>query len=193
MVLLVSLLAGVLLGLACGGSIGNLKGLQLRGETPFVALVFATALAPRLFELAPAMVQVPLRFVWALGIVALVVLAAANSRTPGIPLIGAGLALNLVVIMANGGMPVASAAVSAIGGDPAILASTTFHVGATEGTRFLLLGDLLPVPGPGASIASLGDMLMLAGVVVVLAWGMSMPTRGINPRNVSIRRDAPAA
>src|SRR5205823_4209143 len=93
-----------------------------------------------------------------------------NRRIPGAILFGAGLTLNLIVILAFGGrMPVLlprdidpNSAVLAVlkgGLDP-------LHVALQQPQGLWFLGDVFAIPGIAghASLVSIGDLLMAAGV-----------------------------
>lgn len=173
MILPFVLLLGVAIGWATGGRLANLASVRLHGESALVAVVFATALAPRAFEYAAERWHLALLVVWAVMLTILLWLCWINVRTPGVALLGAGLLANYAVILANGGMPVSEWAVRVAGGGTettARLAESTFHLPA-QGTLLTWLGDVLPLPGLGL-VLSVGDVLMFLGVVVAIVWGM---------------------
>ncbi|TLM80204.1 MAG: hypothetical protein FDZ70_01660 [Actinobacteria bacterium] len=179
MILLISLVAGVLAGWLLRGRVRNLVGLRLRGEGPLAAIVLATALIPRVFEYAGTRWHDALLIVWAVMMAVVLWLCWLNVRVPGAVLLGAGLLANTVVIVLNGGMPVAEQAViRAGGGGEALskLAGAAFHVPA-DGARLWWLGDVVPLSGLRA-VLSPGDLAMGAGVAVLVAWGMRQGERG---------------
>ena len=105
--------------------------------------------------------------------------AAANIRTPGIAVIAAGGALNLIAIVANGGiMPT----------DPAALKRSGLTMGdgfsnsaALAHPQLSALGDIIAVPaGPVANVLSVGDLILFAGVVLLMhsSARRAGPTRG---------------
>lgn len=173
MILLVALAVGVFIGYALGGRLRNLGQVRLRGESTLIALVFATAIAPRVFEYAAPRWHDALMLVWAVSMAVLIWLAWRNVRTPGIGVLGIGLLANYLVILANGGMPVDAEVARRAGGDEAVarLAGSAFHVVAGRGTKLPFLGDIVPLPWANA-LVSVGDLLMLVGAVVFVAWGM---------------------
>ena len=82
-------------------------------------------------------------------------------------LLGIGVCLNLAVVVANGGMPVDSAALAGVG-RPALDVTRGFlgkHVAMTADTRLAWLGDRIPVPVQH-NVISIGDVLM--GVAICL-------------------------
>lgn len=106
------------------------------------------------------------------GTVALLVVSEAavlgfcirNWYRAGMLLIGLGFTLNVLVILANGGMPVSPDAIRAMGGDPtgAVLAGK--HHMMTAATALPWLADVIPVP-PIDLIVSVGDLVLIAGMI----------------------------
>jgi len=112
-----------------------------------------------------------------------VVVVVANRRLPGLSLIGVGLGLNLLVMLANGGfMPVTLEAVEraglahlALGTEPgARLSATKDIILPAKDTRLWLLSDIfvLPPPLPFRTVFCLGDLLLSAGVFVLFQRAM---------------------
>lgn len=113
-----------------------------------------------------------------------------NRRSPGLALIGLGLTLNLVVMVANGGfMPITPEAVARIEHQHLIV-----HLGGVERmsgskgivlpreeTALWALSDILiiPPPFPVASAFSLGDVLVAVGAFIFLQRAMV----GTSPRS----------
>jgi len=106
-----------------------------------------------------------------------VVVVVANRRLPGLSLIGVGLGLNLLVMLANGGfMPVTLEAVEragmshlALSTEPgARLLATKDVILPAEATRLWLLSDIFVVapPCPLRTIFSLGDLFLAVGAFV---------------------------
>jgi hypothetical protein len=92
---------------------------------------------------------------------------AVNARTPGVMVMAAGGALNILAIAANGGvMPGDSAAVERSG----LTIGEGFANSATLAQpRLAVLGDVIPVPaGPLANVLSIGDLVLFAGLLVLL-------------------------
>jgi hypothetical protein len=79
--------------------------------------------------------------------------------------LGLGWLLNVVPMVLNGGMPVSSAALRAIGaGDEVVDEGHLWkHVPATAETDAAWLGDVVPVP-PAGAVISAGDVALLLGV-----------------------------
>jgi hypothetical protein len=106
-----------------------------------------------------------------------------NRRSPGLALIGLGLALNLVVMVANGGfMPITSEAVARIEHQHRIIqldgvertSGSKGIVLPREETVLWALSDILviPPPFPVASAFSLGDVLVAVGAFIFLQRAM---------------------
>lgn len=98
----------------------------------------------------------------------LLVVAAANLRTPGFVLILTGLCLNALVIVADHGMPVTREALVR-SGQAGTLTDLVQRGGAKhhlagEETRLLLLGDVLGVGRPIDQAVSLGDVCVHLGI-----------------------------
>lgn len=100
----------------------------------------------------------------------------ANRRLPGMPVLAAGLGLNLLVILLNGGMPVDPELLRAIGrvGVYQDLVSRGWSgnvVALTDRTLLPFLGDwlVLPEPFPARGPYSIGDLFIYAGSFWLLA------------------------
>ena len=87
-----------------------------------------------------------------------------NWYRAGMALIALGFTLNVLVILANGGMPVSQEAIAALGGDPATATLVGKHVLMTDATILAFLGDVIPV-GAVDMIVSWGDLVLLVGMV----------------------------
>ncbi|MCU1379118.1 MAG: hypothetical protein JWN29_2101 [Acidimicrobiales bacterium] len=95
----------------------------------------------------------------------------------GIALVGS--AMNLVVMVPNGGMPVSKAALEALGGGHVDVADGHLykHRLAGEGTILAPLGDVIPVR-PLNMAASAGDAVLLVGILAVAA-SLALPRRRV--------------
>jgi hypothetical protein len=93
----------------------------------------------------------------------------ANHRVPGVAVLGLGGLLNALPIAANGGvMPARPGALAAAGVAPAT--DRFANSAAIEGARLPLLGDVFALPSswPLATVFSAGDVVLLAGALVLL-------------------------
>jgi hypothetical protein len=97
-----------------------------------------------------------------------------NGRLPGVPLIGVGLLLNLLVVGVNAGMPVSIAAAERAGISRADLhlARGALRGPTGPGTHLAALGDVVPGALPRwPQVVSVGDVLVAAGVALLLVTG----------------------
>jgi hypothetical protein len=106
----------------------------------------------------------------------LVVFLVANRRVLGVPILLAGLMLNVLVISVNAGrMPASVAALEAAGRVEGADALRLRGVAAncvlmSDSTRLNMLGDniVIRLGGPVGSAYSIGDLVALAGEAVVV-------------------------
>jgi hypothetical protein len=118
-----------------------------------------------------------------------------NRRLPGVVVAGLGIAINLIVIIANGGfMPISPETLAWLspGIDPHLLPIGS-HLGNSKDiiltpgqTRLWALSDVLalPPPFPWPAAFSLGDLVIAAGIVLLL--------QGSNPASASSLANAEA-
>lgn len=100
----------------------------------------------------------------------LVAFAVVNIRLGGMVLIVAGLGLNVLVTLVNWGTPVSRSALESAGVVANARLSTLALTGgrkAADGTLLPFLGDVLPLPW--GQVVSVGDVLLLVGLVLVTA------------------------
>lgn len=178
MVLIVAVAALVILGHA------QLTGQELRKvEFRLLGLVPAAAIPQLLAFYIPATrvwvpdLLAPVILVWSqlvlLGFVLL------NLRRPGMPLLGLGLAMNFVVILTNGGMMPLSPQTASRLSSLDWTAGARFGPGKsvvlpTQTTIFESLSDRIMLPDwfPYQAAYSLGDILLIAGALVLL-WALT--------------------
>jgi hypothetical protein len=100
---------------------------------------------------------------------------AVNVALPGILPMAAGGALNLLAIVANGGvMPASAWAVARSGLD---VGDGYANSAVLADPRLLALGDIIPVPvGPLANVLSVGDLVVFAGLALLLARACRRPS-----------------
>lgn len=98
-----------------------------------------------------------------------------NRHLPGTVLAGAGLLLNVVVIAANGAMPVSVEAARVAGITEALDAGVQ-HEPMNDDSRLPLLADIIPIPD-SKLVISVGDVVLAAGMgVLVYSRAMSEDT-----------------
>lgn len=165
---------GLGLRLAVGGGLRSLSDVHLRGETVLLILLVVQAALP-LLKVSGTSARVAY-FGWLATFPLMIAIAWMNRRQPGVAILGAGLLMNLVVVAANGGMPVFVDAVAAVRPGLEALAIPTgdfVHVAGLATTRVPWLADILPLPGPSwlRVVASPGDLLLYVGIIAFLALG----------------------
>jgi hypothetical protein len=172
LVVVVAVLALTLV--AATGHLRPLSALRVRAVR---LLVVSAALQIGTASLAPG--SAVLRVVTLVVTILLVGLfLGANLGLPGVPLVAAGLLLNVVVIIANGAMPVSTTAAARAGIDIHVvhLTDQPLREPVGDGTRLAVLADRIPVPAPGwAQVVSAGDVLAAAGIGLLLLAGSVPP------------------
>jgi MFS family permease len=174
-VLIGGIIAGLVLGLAAGGSLANLAGVRLRWVAVLLVAVilrFATEwLLIRGVGLAETF-RLPL---FLLAFVLLLASLWVNRVQPGMRLAFVGILSNTIAIVANAGhMPIWLPSLEAAGFTPADVLSP-FHsiLPATLDSDFVRhagpLADILPIPIPFVqNVASIGDVFLTAGLAFFL-------------------------
>jgi MFS family permease len=198
-------LLGVAIAWALGADLLRASGVRLRATAlVFLALAIQLVIFTGLREAVPTEGQVPLHiFSYAL----LVAFLAANGRRLGLVVAAAGLASNLLVILANGGrMPVSSAAWRASGRSlHSIAASGIYNNNTLAGghPRLAWLGDIFPLPLGGllGNAVSVGDLLIVLGLTIfvyragtvrarISGWQLASPLRSGDFRRLLLGRSA---
>ena len=164
MFIAVAIVVGVLVGLLRGGRFANLGEATFRLWPLLVLGVVVQGAAAFTGEGAVAVILV--------SYVLLIAFAAANLRHAGMGVVVVGIALNLVVIAVNGGMPVRQEAIVAAGiatheEVPDLEFGAKRHLEDGD-DRLTFLGDIVPVP-VAEEVLSFGDLAMAVGVAAVLA------------------------
>lgn len=162
------MLDGIVLGLVAGllakGSFANLKNVRLKGETAIFLLLIIQLGIPALSTRFGVSHTLALA-AWLAVMAGLVALALWNRYTPGIVLAAIGIAMNLLAIGLNAGMPVSTTAISYLSGTTALPEFDLLHEPLTDSTIAPILTDVIPVPGPTwhRGIASIGDLVLMFG------------------------------
>jgi len=173
MFLFYALPIGLLLGFALGGRASGLANIKFRWGMLAVAgfavqvILFSGPVSERIGDAGPAV------YVASTALVLAAVLA--NLRLPGMALVAIGAASNLAAILANGGyMPASHAA--AVGPDGTVVYSNTRVI---ESPALEPLTDIIVLPDwlPFTNIASIGDLLIGAGIAIVIASSMRAARR----------------
>jgi hypothetical protein len=174
---LVTLVLAVLVGWALGGRLSHLEQLPYR-SLPLLGGALVAMLGGTLLALA----GLPARPTQGLGLAVaagLTLTFCLRSRAvAGLGLVSAGLLLNALVIVANGGMPVSAAASLRAGLDPAAAVADPRHQPEDAATTLRPLGDVIPVPLPARpEVISVGDLLGAAGLAQLIVSAMLLGHR----------------
>lgn len=183
MFLIWAVILGLLIGFIRRGSLANLARLKLRGLWLILAALVIQLL---IFPLDPRepIIKAGTPYLHLLSYLCLLAFIGLNWRYFEILIMGVGLALNFLVIAANGGyMPASAKALRQAGLEEV---AATLEQGLHHGNTVLMgpetwlnpLGDLLYLPAsvPLANAFSVGDLLLALGLVLLLA--IEMPRRG---------------
>jgi hypothetical protein len=101
-----------------------------------------------------------------------------NRRTSGMPVIALGVALNVVVIALNGGMPTKDDVEERNGREVHVpIERTVKHKPKTGDDRLAFLGDVITLPGLPNQQFSVGDIVIGAGVVYLCFEASHSPRR----------------
>lgn len=163
-VTLAVLVVAVALSYARGGRLGHLGETRLRWSWLLFVGLGAQA-AVNLGVQREVLVDASTPGVALLVASQLLVLAwlVLNRHLKGVLVIATGLAMNAVVVAANGAMPVDPEAIQAIGAHPASLDPGT-HTLLAPDTHLPWLADIWAVP-PLRSIISVGDVVLAVGLL----------------------------
>lgn len=173
MFLFYALPIGLLLGLALGGRLSGLGNIKFRWGMLAVAgfavqvILFSGPVSERIGEAGPV--------VYVASTAMVLVAVLANLRLPGMALVAIGAASNLAAILANGGyMPAGHPAT--VGPDGIVVYSNTRAIASPA---LELLTDIIVLPDwlPFTNIASIGDLLIGAGIAIVIATSMRAARR----------------
>ena len=184
MFLFYALPIGLLLGFALGGRPSGLANLNFRWGMLAIAgfavqvLLFSGPVSERIGDAGAPI------YVASTALVLIAVLA--NLRVPGMVLVAIGAASNLAAIVANGGYMPASHAAAAVGPDGVAVYSNTRVIGSPA---LEPLTDVIALPDwlPFTNIVSIGDLLIGAGIVIVIATSMRSARRA-----AAVGADGPA-
>ena len=178
MFLFYALPIGLLLGLALGGRLSGLGNIKFRWGMLAVAgfavqvILFSGPVSERIGDAGPV--------VYVASTAMVLVAVLANLRLPGMALVAIGAASNLAAILANGGYMPASHPAPAVGPDGIVVYSNTRAIASPA---LELLTDIIVLPDwlPFTNIASIGDLLIGAGIAIVIASSMRAARRPSAP------------
>jgi hypothetical protein len=175
--IVVTIALGAVVGLATGGSLLHFPSIRLR-RWWLAAIGVALQFVNPDGWLGHATVIV--------SFACLLVFAVVNIRAAGFVLICAGLTLNALVILFNGGMPVTQEAIvrsgqgSTVAGLSAGEGGDKHHL-ADSDSQLLILGDVIAVPRPVGQVVSVGDILLDVGIAWYVAASMHRRRQQVVP------------
>lgn len=172
---------GIVIGLIVGliragwrGGLTALSQIRIKGGWIFPALLLIQLALYLLHERIPFIEEYNGYMFMAVYVAGLYMLWL-NRKEKGFWWIFAGVALNFIVMAANGGkMPVSLEAASVL--DPIFVdnlregAVTSKHAAMTDSTLLPFLGDIIPMtpPYPRSQVISIGDVIMNIGIFIYL-------------------------
>jgi hypothetical protein len=168
---LIPLVAGLAIGIATGGKLGNLANMRFRWPWFVLAvLVIREAILFRPFSGIDG-----IQYLYVAALAALVGWTAWHfKRLPGVWLVSVGAAMNLVVILANGArMPVAPA----LAGVLVQRGHLGQYVLMGPGTNLNWLADWIGFPWPVRGAYSPGDLVIAVGIGIVVLFATLPPPR----------------
>ena len=159
-----AVIVGVVVGLVRRGSLRALAYADLRWTSLLVAGAGLQVVAFA-FDGPAGVAGLLLSFAFLLAF------TLANLARAGMGVVFVGVAMNALVIAANGGMPVRESAIvraglSEPGGVDELDFGGKWHLERPD-DRFTILGDIIPVPG-AREVLSFGDLAMAVGVADVI-------------------------
>jgi hypothetical protein len=163
-------LAGVVAGWLRGGDLPGLARTQVRGRSLALLCLAVQALVGSAVVRATGMPRVLGAVLLIAALVALVALARANGQLPGVPLLALGLLLNLLVTVANLGVPVTAATLQRAAvpvEQPLPQRPDAKHVLQGQSARLVILADRLAVR-PLRTVTSVGEVAEFAGLFLLL-------------------------
>ena len=163
--MLIAIVAALLLGWASGGSLNGLQSASVPRPYVILALFVLQGLVRGRLGTSEWLGWGLL--VWAFLSAALLIVIALTWSEVGMRIVAAGIGLNLLVVLANGYMPVVVHADQA--STPAPIPASGFYGAGGTDSAFAWLGDVLPMPLFGATYAlSAGDVLLMVGVICLI-------------------------
>lgn len=179
-----ALVGGLAVGALLGGSLTRLERLGLRE----LRLLFVAVVIQALGSLLLTGPVYATSMVVSLGLASAFVVR--NPQLPGKALVVGGLALNALVIVANGAMPVSADAARTAGISLASIRHDPRHSLLDGHAHLTWLADRIPLGLPWQpQVLSIGDVLVAAGVGLLVAAGMLRGTA--QPPRIPVRK-APA-
>jgi Family of unknown function (DUF5317) len=160
---------GAVFGQLTGGKVTNLARIRFRWPWVVIAVIAIRAIV----LLTPLNSVEGAQYLYVVALAAIVAWTAWHvKRVRGIWVISAGAALNLIVILANGGrMPVAPELATSMAGRSTVGQYTIMG----SQTNLNILGDWIKL-GPIPQAYSFGDVLIALGIAIVVFLAVRNPT-----------------
>jgi hypothetical protein len=176
--ILYAIIAGLVIGAVLGGRFLALGSIPFHW-TPLIFIGFAAQIV--LFsDVVAARVGAAGPPLYVISTLAVGVAVVRNVGLPGMPLIILGAASNMAAILANGGfMPAAPEALASLGKSAPLIYSNSAVV-AQPALELLTDRFALPRWLPAANVLSVGDMLLSAGVLILVV-AMMLRGRAVGP------------
>jgi hypothetical protein len=176
MVLALPVAAALAVGLVLGGRVSRLAQLPLRAHWLFFVAIAIQVVAFPFGSLPWRTGETAAGLLWLVSWGFLAAAAVVNRRIAGVPVVAAGLGMNVAAVVANGGtMPVLPEAMRAAGESYVAQANST----ATADPNLALLVDRWAAPDwlPLANVFSVGDIVIAVGAfaIVLAAMGVRLP------------------
>jgi hypothetical protein len=168
-------MAGVVAGWLRGGDLPSLARTPIRGRWLALACLAVQALIGAPVVRALGMPRALGAVLLIVALVALVGVARANGQLEGVPLLALGLLLNLLVTVANLGVPVTQATLSRASvpvEQPLPHRPDAKHVLQGPASRLVVFGDRLAVR-PLRTVTSFGEVAEFAGLFLLVQNAMA--------------------
>lgn len=168
---------GLITGWLRGGKLRQLETLSLPGWPLAVLSLLLQAALWIDFGLNWGILQAYARPLHLISYLPLLFFLFLNRKSLGMLVIALGLLMNLAVIAANGGaMPVDPAGLAPSLQEELISgAGSPVHLPLTAHTRLAFLSDRIKMPYGESNIISIGDIVLAAGLMLIIQQGMQIP------------------
>jgi hypothetical protein len=184
-------MAGVVAGWLRGGDLPSLASTPIRGRWLALACLAVQALIGAPVVRALGMPRALGAVLLMVALVALVGVARANGQLEGVPLLALGLLLNLLVTVANLGVPVTQATLSRASvpvEQPLPHRPDAKHVLQGPASRLVVFGDRLAVR-PLRTVTSFGEVAEFAGLFLLVQNAMAFGAIHTRRRRPSDEQD----
>lgn len=169
-----AIILGVIIGWLRKGRLKHLSRLNLKGWPLIMVAVLIQIAIWFDFSISLQYLITLYPYLYILSFILLVMFFFIQGSQPGFVIIGLGILLNTLVISANEGMmPVDSTNLpSYVSEELAAGEKSPFHTAISEETRLEKLGDRIAVPYDRNRLLSIGDIVLAAGVVILIQQNM---------------------